>query len=311
MLSVRSASMRYGNDPVLEKIDLEFENGVYGLLAPNGAGKTTLLKLLAGLLPPTEGEILYEGTSLAALDEKYRMLLGYLPQKFGYYPNDTPLKYMQYLAAIKGMDRKNARERSELLLDAVALGEVKRKRMKTFSGGMIQRVGIAQALLNDPRVLILDEPTAGLDPKERARFRSLLTQLGRERIVILSTHVVSDVESTANEIVMLKDRRVFAKDKADAICSLLAGRVYETKLDDTEVEAFRNLYPVLAERGERDGWQIRFVAEAESALPHWQAMKPGLEDVFLYTYRDTERQTPEQRLFTRESAEIGKGGGTV
>lgn len=286
MLSVRSAGKRYGNAVVLHDLDLEFEHGVYGLLAPNGAGKTTLLKMLAGLLPPTQGEIMYAGTPLAALDEKYREVLGYLPQKFGYYPNDTPLKYMQYLAAIKGMDRQSARERSELLLDTVALGEVKRRKMKTFSGGMIQRVGIAQALLNDPRVLILDEPTAGLDPRERARFRSLLTQLGRDRIVILSTHVVSDVESAANQIILLKDGRVFAKDTAETVCSLLAGRVYETKVEDGEVDAFRDRYPILAERGEQGGWQMRFAAEPENALPEWQAVKPGLEDVFLYVYRD-------------------------
>ncbi len=307
MLTVHAVSRRYGNDPALQGIDLAFENGVYGLLAPNGAGKTTLLKMLAGLLPPSEGEILYEGESIAALDEKYRMRLGYLPQRFGYYPNDTPLKYMQYLAAIKGMGRKEALERSELLLEAVALGEVKRKKMKTFSGGMIQRVGIAQALLNDPRVLILDEPTGGLDPKERARFRSLLTKLGRERIVILSTHVVSDVESAANEIVLLKNGRVFAKDKPEAICSMLAGKVYETRVPDQEVDAFRKSYPILAERGEADGWQMRFVAEAEDAMPHWELMKPGLEDVFLYVYRDSERQTAEQRLFPGELAGVREG----
>ncbi|CAM4299132.1 ATP-binding cassette domain-containing protein [Saccharibacillus endophyticus] len=308
MLTVHAVSRRYGNDLALEGIDLSFENGVYGLLAPNGAGKTTLLKMLAGLLPPSEGEISYEGKSIAALDEKYRMQLGYLPQRFGYYPSDTPLKYMQYLAAIKGMGRKEALERSELLLEAVALGEVKRKKMKTFSGGMIQRVGIAQALLNDPRVLILDEPTGGLDPKERARFRSLLTKLGRERIVILSTHVVSDVESVANEIVLLKNGRVFAKDKPEDICAMLAGKVYETKVPDTEAEAFRKNYPILAERGEADGWQMRFVSEGEKTLPHWEPMKPGLEDVFLYVYRDRERQTAEQRLFPREPVGVGEGG---
>jgi len=274
---------------VLEGLNLEFGSGVYGLLAPNGAGKTTLLKMLAGLLPPTEGEVLYEGQPLAALDERYREVLGYLPQRFGYYPNDTPLKYMQYLAAIKGMDRRESLRRSEELLDLVALGEVKRKKMKTFSGGMIQRVGIAQSLLNDPHVLILDEPTAGLDPKERARFRRLLTQLGRDRTVILSTHVVSDVESAANEIVMLKDGRLFAKDRPEAVCELLAGRVYETELSDAEIEEFRSRHVILAERGEPGGWRVRFAASGESRpSDSWQAAEPGLEDVFLYVYRDTD-----------------------
>ncbi|OWA36921.1 multidrug ABC transporter ATP-binding protein [Saccharibacillus sp. O16] len=287
MLTVHGVGKRYGNARVLEGLDLEFGKGVYGLLAPNGAGKTTLLKLLAGLLPPTEGEILYEGQPLAVLDERYRLILGYLPQRFGYYPNDTPLKYMQYLAAIKGMDRRKALSRSEELLDLVALGEVKHKKMKTFSGGMIQRVGIAQALLNDPRVLILDEPTAGLDPKERARFRSLLTQLGRQRTVILSTHVVSDVESAANEIVMLQGGKLWVKDHPEAICKLLAGRVYEAQLTDTEIEDFRTRYVLLGERSEPGGWKLRFAVE-DGTVPadSWQGVEPGLEDVFLYVYRD-------------------------
>ncbi|OWR28783.1 multidrug ABC transporter ATP-binding protein [Saccharibacillus sp. O23] len=290
MLTVRGAGKRYGETRVLEGLDLEFGSGVYGLLAPNGAGKTTLLKMLAGLLPPTEGEILYDRQPLAALDERYREVLGYLPQRFGYYPNDTPLKYMQYLAAIKGMDRRESLKRSEELLDLVALGEVKRKKMKTFSGGMIQRVGIAQALLNDPRVLILDEPTAGLDPKERARFRRLLTRLGRDRTVILSTHVVSDVESAANEILMLKDGRLFAKDRPEAVCEVLNRRVYETKLTDAEIDEFRNRHVILAERGEPGGWSVRFaVSEETRPFESWQAVEPGLEDVFLYVYRDAEQ----------------------
>lgn len=304
MLNVRGAGKRYGETRVLDGLDLEFGSGVYGLLAPNGAGKTTLLKMLAGLLPPTEGEILYDGHPLAALDEQYREVLGYLPQRFGYYPNDTPLKYMQYLAAIKGMDRRESLKRSEELLDRVALGEVKRQKMKTFSGGMIQRVGIAQALLNDPRVLILDEPTAGLDPKERARFRRLLTQLGRDRTVILSTHVVSDVESAANEIVMLKDGRLFAKDRPEAVCELLAGRVYETKLPDTEIEDFRSRHVILAERGEAGGWSVRFaISEETRPSEDWKAVDPGLEDVFLYVYRDRDDgQTTAGAIWTNEAS---------
>ncbi len=304
MLNVRGAGKRYGETRVLDGLDLEFGIGVYGLLAPNGAGKTTLLKMLAGLLPPTEGEILYDGQPLAALDEQYREVLGYLPQRFGYYPNDTPLKYMQYLAAIKGMDRRESLKRSEELLDRVALGEVKRQKMKTFSGGMIQRVGIAQALLNDPRVLILDEPTAGLDPKERARFRRLLTQLGRDRTVILSTHVVSDVESAANEIVMLKDGRLFAKDRPEAVCELLAGRVYETTLPDTAIEDFRSRHVILAERGEPGGWRMRFaVSEETPPSEDWKTVEPGLEDVFLYVYRDTDDgQTSAGAVWTNEAS---------
>ena len=170
MLKVCDVTKRYGSFTVLEHIDLEFTPGVYGLLAPNGAGKTTLMKMLTTLAFPTEGEIRYDGVEIGAMNAAYRDLLGYLPQQMGYYPNQTPTQFLSYLAALKGMEKGTVPARVEELLHLVGLTDVKRKKMKTFSGGMLQRVGIAQALLNDPKVLILDEPTAGLDPSERVRF---------------------------------------------------------------------------------------------------------------------------------------------
>ena len=176
MLTLSHVSKSYGKFPAVEDISLEMEHGLYGMLAPNGAGKTTFIKMIATLLVPTQGEILWDGIPVAKLGEKYRDLLGYLPQQFGYYKNNTPVQYLDYLAALKNMPKQTAKEKIEQLLELVGLSDVADKKMKKFSGGMIQRVGIAQAMLNDPKILILDEPTAGLDPKERARFRNIVAQ---------------------------------------------------------------------------------------------------------------------------------------
>ncbi|SDI32765.1 ABC-type multidrug transport system, ATPase component [Alteribacillus persepolensis] len=285
MLVVNNVSKQFGKFPVLEDINIEFNNGVYGLLAPNGAGKTTLIKMLVTLLFPTKGEILYNGTEITDLDEQYRDVLGYLPQEFGYYKNYSPEKYLLYLAALKGIRKKQAKERISELLRLVNLEEVSQKKMKKFSGGMIQRVGIAQAMLNDPKILILDEPTAGLDPKERARLRKLLTELARNRIVIFSTHIVSDVESIANEIIMIKDKKVLYKDTIDNIALILEGRVYETEVEFSEVDTFRKQYTSIAEKQEHGKMIIRFVANGKPQAK-WKRVVPTLEDVFLYVYED-------------------------
>ena len=284
MLTVLNVSKNYGKFAALDGIDLEFGNGVYGLLAPNGAGKTTLIKMLATLIFPTSGEILWSGQNIIAMDENYRELIGYLPQDFGYYKNYTPTQYLSYLAALKGLDKKQSKSRIAELLEMVALSDVAHKKMKKFSGGMVQRVGIAQAMLNDPKVLILDEPTAGLDPKERVRFRNLLSQLGRERIVILSTHIVGDVESIAKEIILIKDKKVLNQDTIENICRLLEGKVYETFLSYEELPDFQARYQSLSERQEGGAMKVRFIAEAPQE--GWQPVVANLEDVFLHVYRD-------------------------
>lgn len=285
MLIVNNVSKSYGKFSVLEDINIEFTNGVYGLLAPNGAGKTTLIKMLTSLLFPTEGQILYNGTDIFSLGDDYRDILGYLPQEFGYYKNYSPRKFLQYLSALKGLDKNNAKKKIDELLELVGLENVRGKKMKKFSGGMIQRVGIAQAMLNDPKILILDEPTAGLDPKERVRFRNLLAELARDRIVILSTHIVSDIESIANEIIMIKDKRVLYKDNLYSICKILEGKVYETEVAFDKVSNFRNKYFSLSERQEGDKMKIRFISEYKSE-DFWTSVNPSIEDVFLYVYKD-------------------------
>jgi ABC-type multidrug transport system ATPase subunit len=217
MLIVDNVTKKFGNFTALEDISLEFHNGMYGLLAPNGAGKTTLIKMLTTLIFPTRGEILYDGVEITKLDEAYRDLVGYLPQDFGYYRNYSPLKFLIYIAALKGIDRKTAERKALHLLELVSLLDVKDKKMRKFSGGMIQRVGIAQAMLNDPKILILDEPTAGLDPKERVRFRNLIAELSKDRIVILSTHIVSDIETIADRVIMFKDHKLLCCDSPEAL----------------------------------------------------------------------------------------------
>lgn len=285
MLAVNNVSKSYGKFSVLKDINIEFKNGVYGLLSPNGAGKTTLIKMLTTLLFPDEGEILYGGIDIFSMGDDYRDILGYLPQEFGYYKNYSPRGFLHYLSALKGIDKKRSKDKINELLELVGLENVADKKMKKFSGGMIQRVGIAQAMLNNPKILILDEPTAGLDPKERVRFRNLLAELSRERIVILSTHIVSDIESIANEIVMIKEGKILYKDTLKDICKILDGMVYETEVDFDQVSNFRRQYFSLSEKQEDEKMKIRFISE-DNLNDSWNSVNPNIEDVFLYVYKD-------------------------
>lgn len=281
MLAVNHVTKKYGTFTALEDVTIEFTRGVYGLLSPNGSGKTTLIKMLATLLFPTSGEILWEGMEIGKLGERYRDVIGYLPQDFGYYKHQSPRQFLHYLAALKGIDRSVASRKIPELLELVSLGDVMDKKMRKFSGGMIQRVGIAQAMLNDPKILILDEPTAGLDPKERVRFRNLISELSKDRIVILSTHIVSDIESIAHRVIMLKDHKLFCNDSPANICNILNGKVCET----WEMDAVTQPHFPLTQRQEDGRTLVRFVCETgcpENARP----AQPNLEDVFLYVYRD-------------------------
>jgi ABC-type multidrug transport system ATPase subunit len=291
MLSVNHVTKKYGNFTALEDISLDFENGVYGLLAPNGAGKTTLIKMIATLLFPTQGDILWDGTDIIALKENYRERVGYLPQEFGYYKNYSLRGFLNYLAALKGLGKDAAASRITELLEVVSLSDVADTKMKKFSGGMIQRAGIAQAMLGDPKILILDEPTAGLDPKERVRFRNLVSMLSKDRIVILSTHIVSDIETIANKVIMFKDHRLFCSDSPAGICKTLEGKVYET----WDIGAVAPPYLVLTERQEGGRTLTRFAAsgiragggiKTSAGGESLKAVSPGLEDVFLYVFRD-------------------------
>ena len=212
-LIIDRVSKQYKNKIAVDRVSARLHQGVYGLLGANGAGKTTLMRMLCGILRPTSGTITFDGIDVS--EESYRAALGYLPQDFGYYPEFTALDFLLYFAALKGIPKKRARQKADELLTLVSLNDAARKRIKTFSGGMKQRLGIAQALLNDPRLLILDEPTAGLDPKERVRFRNLIEQLGRDSIVLLSTHIVSDIEHIADQVLLMKDGQLIFQGKYD------------------------------------------------------------------------------------------------
>ena len=280
MLSVEHVTKRYGRFTALEDVNLTFEPGVYGLLAPNGAGKTTLIKLLATLLFPTEGRILWDGEDIHALGAEYRGLLGYLPQQFGFYPSYTARQFLRYAAALQCLPKGEADKRIGDLLELVGLAGAVDQKLKTFSGGMLQRVGIAVAMLTDPRLLLLDEPTAGLDPRERVRFRNLIHNLAGDRIVILSTHIVSDIETIAGQIILFKDHRLYACDSPARICAPWKGKVWQapagTALGPDQL--------VLSEGQSEGGLVLRVLSDTPpaGAIP----VTPGLEDAFLAIYRE-------------------------
>lgn len=284
MLEIKNVTKRYGNLTVLNQVNLKLDYGIYGLLAPNGVGKTTLMKILATLSFPDSGEVFWNGEDICKLDFQYRSVLGFLPQDFGYYRDYSPQKYLEYLSVLKGMKKNKIPEEVSKCLRVVGLEDVMQKKMKKLSGGMIQRAGIAQALLNNPQILILDEPTAGLDPKERVRFRNILSELSKDKIIILSTHIVSDVESIANKIIFLKEGSVFCNETISEITKILDGKVYETLADESAQMKLEESYQVLTVRQTGEGTYIRFVCMDGNPFTG-TVSAANLEDVFLHLYQ--------------------------
>jgi ABC-type multidrug transport system ATPase subunit len=264
----------------LRDLRMEIGPGVVGLLGPNGAGKSTLMRILATVTRATEGRVLWNGADIARTPDPLRGVLGYLPQDFGVYPHLTAREFLEYLAAAKGLDAATARQRIDELLGVVNLGEARDRALGGFSGGMKQRVGIAQALLNDPELLIVDEPTAGLDPEERVRFRNLLSELSGERIVILSTHIVSDVEAIATDIAILAGGRLLAHAAPEELLRSVEGRVWEWVIPSAELPAARQQFQISASVRRGDGVHARVVA-AQRPGAGAVLVAPSLEDAYL------------------------------
>jgi ABC-2 type transport system ATP-binding protein len=285
-ISVNSLSKKYkGNKFGLINISLELTNGVVGLIGPNGAGKSTLMRILATISRPSEGNVLLNGVDIVRSPESVRSQLGYLPQDFGVYDNLSAVEFLEYIAAIKGFSGKEMKTRIRALLEELNLGPVQNRAIGTYSGGMKQRVGIAQVLLGDPKLIILDEPTVGLDPEERVRFRNLLTDLSGERIIILSSHIVSDIETIANDIVIMRDGEILAHDTPDVIISSVENKTYEAIIPNDAFDDFRKNYLVSNYMRKADGWLVRFVLNGEKELPAFdtQSIQGTLEDAYLYS----------------------------
>ncbi len=280
VIETLNLSKSYAGVQALKDFTLKLTPGILGLLGPNGAGKSTLMRMLATITKPTTGTILWNDQDVVKEPEALRAVLGYLPQDFGVYPNLSAQEFLEYMAAIKGMSGKQARQKISELLDLVNLREAARRPLGGYSGGMRQRVGIAQALLNDPQLLILDEPTVGLDPEERVRFRNLLSDLAGERIIILSTHIVSDVESTATDIAIIHKGYLKARALPEQLLSQMEGSVWEWTATSQELPGLKQQYVVSGTIRRMDGVEVRVVSETQ---PSSQArpVTPNLEDVYL------------------------------
>ena len=276
---------KFGKKTAVNNLHLTLTNGVYGLLGANGAGKTTLMRLLCSLQTPTHGKILLNNKNILALGEDYRSLLGYLPQHFGYYPDFTALDFLLYIAALKGLNEINAYKKSKELLESVGLSAESRHKIKTFSGGMKQRLGIAQAMLNNPRILILDEPTAGLDPKERVRFRNLISAFSKDRIVILSTHIVSDVEFIAEEIIMIKSGTIVHFGKPQEITAEINGQVWECIVPTSCAEKYAAAYNTSNLRVLNDCETILRMIADHPPIANATQVPPNLEDLYLFYFK--------------------------
>lgn len=284
-LQLQHLRKQYGIKCAVDDVSIHLEPGVYGLLGANGAGKTTLMRMICGVLKPTSGSIRLDGKAMQELGERYYTHLGYMPQDFGFYPDFTAREFMLYMAAVKGMDKKHARARTEELLELVNLRDVADKKVKSYSGGMKQRLGIAQAELNDPGILILDEPTAGLDPKERVRFRNIISDFAKDKIVILSTHIVSDVSYIADIILIMKQGKILLQGPMETVTNSIGGKVWEVMADERKAAWYSRNLRVVNLHHEGNLVRLRIVDDAPPA-PDASIVEPGLEDLFLYHFSE-------------------------
>jgi len=286
-ISIQNLSKSYGKDSnALKSVSLTIGNGMFGLLGPNGAGKSTLMQILATLLPPTSGEVKFGDLRLGKDDQRIRGLLGYLPQEFGMYKKLTAYEYLDYVALMKGIKGSAARKlQIQEMLERVNLTRVKNKRIGGFSGGMKQRVGIAQALLGDPQAIIVDEPTAGLDPEERLRFRNLLGEMSADKIVILSTHIVGDIESSCSRLAIMRKGSMLFHGTQEELLERATGSVWTVVVPEDRLGAVRSAHLVVSARRIHAGQEVRLIS-AERPFPEAEAVPPGLEDAYMMVTGD-------------------------
>ena len=282
-LRISNLTKDFDGFKAVNNFSFSMDCGVYGLLGVNGAGKTTLMRMLTTLMKPTSGHITWDGENVFAMDGKYRMLLGYLPQDFGYYPDFSVYDYLMYIAALKGIRPTIAKQRVKELLKQVGLVKARNKKMKTLSGGMKRRAGIAQAMLNDPKILILDEPTAGLDPSERIRFRNLISELSEDRIVLLSTHIVSDIEYIANDILLMKDGQLVISGTSEEIIDSMPESVWIAHVSKSSIDACLKRFKVSNVKNIPGGAELRIISRKQPTENAVQ-VDATLEDVFLYYF---------------------------
>lgn len=282
LLNIQHVCKQYKKDAwALRDIDLQLKPGIVGLLGPNGAGKSTLMKILATVSQPTSGTVTWNGTDIRNNPDELRRTLGYLPQDFGMYPNLNPVESLEYVAALKGLVGCQVRTRIMNILELLNLHQTLKRPIGSLSGGMRQRIGIAQALINDPQLLIIDEPTVGLDPEERVRFRNLLTDLSGERIIIFSTHIVSDIEATADQIAILSKGQLLMKSDPQMLLQRVRGKVWSVTISGQDLQDARDKWTISATIRREDGLQLRIVSD-EPPLPQAIEVTPGLEEAYLY-----------------------------
>lgn len=289
-LSIKNVSKTYnkGKKKALDSFSVNLTPGIYGILGPNGAGKSTLMNIITDNLKSDTGEVTYNNENIVKMGKEYRDILGYMPQQQAIYDDFTGLRFLWYMAALKGLKKSLARERIENLLNTVNLKEDANKKLGAYSGGMKQRILIAQALLNDPKILILDEPTAGLDPKERIRIRNFISTIALDKIVIIATHVVPDVEFIAKEIILIKEGRLLLQDKPGNILENMKDKVFEVHVSKEQVNDIQKKYKVSNISSEKDGVCVRFVADKKPEELDSRNVKSSLDDVYLYMFDDEE-----------------------
>lgn len=289
-LKLIGLTKKYGLKTAIKPLNITLSNGVYGLLGANGSGKTTLMRLLCHVQTPTAGKIMVNGQNSLELGETYTSLLGYLPQHFQYYPHFTALDFLLYVAALKGLDHQQAKENAYRLLKEVGLSTECHHQIKTFSGGMKQRLGIAQAMLGDPKILILDEPTAALDPKERVRFRNLISAFAKDRIVILSTHIVSDVAFIAEKIILMKSGEIIHFGKPQELTAIINGKVWECLVPTEQVESYAHRFNISNLKHTENHKTLLRIISDKLPVAHAVSMQPNLEDLYLFYFKGEERK---------------------